>query len=207
MYILDVDILKIIACIAIGYFAGSIPFGLIITYITQSKDIRKTGSGNIGATNVLRTGNKLAALLTLIFDLLKSYLAVWIIDGIFDFPSSLLAGVAAVVGHCFPIWLKMKGGKGVATGFGVFLYWSFPVSIICFVTWVFVLLCFRYVSLASVISATLSPVLFLFTGDTEVFLPSGLIAAVIVYRHSANISRIIHREEPKLSSIKKGHKQ
>ena len=192
-----------------GYFLGSIPFGLILTKISGLGDIRKIGSGNIGATNVLRTGNKKIALFTLLLDGGKGAVAIYLItiilkkvfDNNFDMVGFYQCTVAlsAVVGHCFPIWLKFKGGKGVATGFGVILSLNLYIGIVALLLWVFIAKVFKISSMSALIAFLLIPVL-MFYYETEYiyFLSSFIISLICFIQHRENIKRLINRNEPKI---------
>ena len=192
-----------------GYFLGSVPFGLILTKISGLGDIRKIGSGNIGATNVLRTGNKKIALLTLLLDGSKGALAIYLItiiltkvfDNFFDMVGfyQCTVAISAVVGHCFPIWLRFKGGKGVATGFGVILSLNLNIGIAALLIWVLIAKVFKISSMSALISYFLIPVL-MFYYETEIiyFLSSVLISLVCFVQHKENIKRLINRSEPKI---------
>ena len=192
-----------------GYFLGSIPFGLILTKISGLGDIRKIGSGNIGATNVLRTGNKKIALFTLILDggkgALAIYLITMILPTVFDNNFNMIefyqctVAISAVVGHCFPIWLRFKGGKGVATGFGVILSLNLNIGIVALLIWVLIAKVFKISSMSALIAFILIPVL-MFYYETEIiyFLSSFLISLVCFVQHRENIKRLIKRSEPKI---------
>ncbi len=192
-----------------GYFLGSIPFGLILTKISGLGDIRKIGSGNIGATNVLRTGNKKIALFTLLLDGGKGAVAIYLItiiltkvfDNFFDMVGfyQCTVAISAVVGHCFPIWLKFKGGKGVATGFGVILSLNLNVGIVALIIWVFIAKVFKISSMSALIAYFLIPIL-MFYYETEIiyFFSSFLISLVCFVQHRENIKRLINRSEPKI---------
>ena len=192
-----------------GYFLGSIPFGLILTKISGLGDIRKIGSGNIGATNVLRTGNKKIALLTLLFDGCKGALAIYLISlflqsvfkndfNKFEFYQCTVA-VSAVLGHCFPIWLKFRGGKGVATGFGVILSLNLYIGIVALLLWVFIAKVFKISSMSALIAFLLIPVLmFYYENEYIFFLSSFIISLICFIQHRENIKRLINRNEPKI---------
>ena len=149
------DILNLIIIASYSYLLGSIPFGLILTKIFLKKDIREVGSGNIGTTNVLRTGNKILAITTLILDLLKGYLSIFITLIYFENQISFSA-LICLIGHIFPIWLKLKGGKGVATYLGIILAISYKFFIIFVISWIILSLLFRFASLSSIISTFLT---------------------------------------------------
>ena len=180
-----------------SYFVGSIPFGLLITKIFLKKDIRTVGSGNIGTTNVLRTGNKFLAFATLMFDILKGYISVLITLEFFNdliYFSALICFIA----HIFPVWLKFKGGKGVATYLGIILALSFKFGIIFCITWLLISFIFRYSSLASIIG---SLVVFAYSiifdsGTLSIFL--FIIFIIILYTHRENIVRLKDSKEIKI---------
>ena len=192
-----------------GYFMGSIPFGLLLTKISGLGDIRNIGSGNIGATNVLRTGNKKIALLTLILDGSKGALAIYIVDiytssieldfsNNIDFFQSVVA-VSAVIGHCFPIWLNFKGGKGVATGFGTIIFLNISVGVIALLIWVLIAKLFKISSLSALISYFFIPILMFFFASENTFLVASLLISLICFlKHKENIKRLINRSEIKI---------
>ncbi|WP_298909474.1 glycerol-3-phosphate 1-O-acyltransferase PlsY [uncultured Aliiroseovarius sp.] len=181
-----------------GYLLGSIPFGIVMARLFGLGDLRQIGSGNIGATNVLRTGNKVAAFLTLIGDAGKGGAAVLLARALFAEDAAQLAGFTAFLGHCFPVFLGFKGGKGVATWLGTMLALAFPLGLAACATWLVTALVFRISSLAALVAAALSPVIALAFGWNSLVLISVALAALIFYRHSANIARIIAGEEPRI---------
>jgi glycerol-3-phosphate acyltransferase PlsY len=189
-----------------GYLLGSIPFGVLAAKMGGLGDIRKVGSGNIGATNVLRTGRKDLALFTLIGDSGKGALAVLIARLLFpdNHIAIALAGGAAFAGHLFPVWLKFKGGKGVATFLGVLLAAAWPVGLLACATWLLMALVFRISSLSALTAAALSPILVLMV-DKDLN-PYGYLAAfmaVLVFiRHHENIRRLLKGEEPRIGKKK-----
>lgn len=195
-----------------GYLLGSIPFGLVLTRAAGLGDIRNVGSGNIGATNVLRTGRKDIALATLLLDAGKAAIALllarWFagMAGITDEPQmqiGLIAGGAAFIGHCFPVWLNFKGGKGVATFFGVLFAGIWPLGIVAGVTWLAVATIFRYSSLAALCAAAIAPIMSLIAGyQWWETLFAFVLAALIFWRHSANIARLRAGTEPKIGAKK-----
>ena len=205
----DLNYLVSVSIFIFGYSLGSIPFGLILTRISGLGDIRKIGSGNIGATNVLRTGNKKIALFTLLLDGGKGALAIYLITIIlpkfFDNNFKMIefyqctVAISAVVGHCFPIWLRFKGGKGVATGFGVILSLNLNIGIVALLIWVLIAKVFKISSMSALIAYFLIPVL-MFYYETEIiyFLSSFLISLVCFVQHRENIKRLINRSEPKI---------
>ncbi len=180
-----------------GYFLGSVPFGLILTRIAGLGDIRDIGSGNIGAMNVLRTGNKWLAALTLLFDAGKGAVAV-LIAGRFGPDMAVLAGAGAVVGHLFPLWLRFRGGKGVATALGVLAAIAWEVALLAVLTWLAIALIFRYGSLASMVSLAAAPFYAVWLADPQRTELAGFMAILVILRHHANIRRLIKGEEPKI---------
>ena len=198
----------------ICYLIGSIPFGIILTKLYGIKDLRKIGSGNIGATNVLRTGNKTLALLTLTLDLLKSFVPLFIffksypdltnydvlnhviVDKIF---LMLIFGYFFVLGHCFPIWLKFKGGKGIATSLGVILSIDFFIGLCLLTIWILVFLIFKISSLSALISSTSFPILIFFKYEKVNLLYLSILLTIFVFfTHRANIIRLLKKEEKKI---------
>ena len=196
----DPAMLALVAILA--YLLGSIPFGIVITRAFGLGDLRKIGSGNIGATNVLRTGNKPAAAATLILDAAKGGIAVLIARYSFGEDAAQLAGLAAFLGHLFPIWLGFKGGKGVATFLGILLALAWPVGLAACATWAAAAAITRVSSAAALCAAGLSGLwVFVFNHGTMLLLV--FILTVLVYiRHSANIARIKAGTEPKIGAKK-----
>jgi glycerol-3-phosphate acyltransferase PlsY len=189
------------AAIAGGYLLGSIPFGLLFTRWFGLGDIRKIGSGNIGATNVLRTGRRDVALLTLLADAGKAGAAVLLARYAFGANIGYVAGAAALVGHCWPVWLKFNGGKGVATFFGALLVGLFPAGASAGLIWLIVAFVFRFSSLAALMAAAAAPLLaYVFHGGVWAVAASAVMAAVIFWRHRANIARLVRGEEPRLGA-------
>jgi acyl phosphate:glycerol-3-phosphate acyltransferase len=183
----------------LGYVLGSVPFGLLLTKAAGLGDVRSIGSGNIGATNVLRTGNKPIAIATLLCDVLKGTIPVLIAAHYYDFNASLVAGFAAMAGHIFPMWLGFKGGKGVATLIGVLfgLYW--PIALIFLAVWLAFAFAFKFSSLAALASSMLLPIWALLLGHLELALPLTLLAVIVWITHRANISRLMNQSESKIS--------
>jgi glycerol-3-phosphate acyltransferase PlsY len=180
-----------------GYLLGSIPFGFLIVHLNGKGDIREIGSGNIGATNVLRTGNKNIALITLFLDGLKAAMALLIFEYFYGVNLGLIAGAAALIGHCYPIWLKFKGGKGVATFFGFLLASSWVIAAITGSVWFVVAMISRMSSLAAILAAILTPLIAFSFNDSKLALVSSILAVIIVFRHSENIIRIVKGTESK----------
>jgi acyl phosphate:glycerol-3-phosphate acyltransferase len=191
--------LAIAAALIGGYLLGSIPFGVIVTRLGGAGDVRKIGSGNIGATNVLRTGRKDLAALTLLGDAGKGVLAVLLARAIWGEAAGALAGGAAFAGHLFPVWLRFKGGKGVATALGVMLAASWPVGVLALLTWIVVLAIFRISSLSALTAAVLSPLYAALVHAPEPVRWLILFAAVmVVLRHRPNINRLLKGQEPRV---------
>ncbi|WP_435640208.1 glycerol-3-phosphate 1-O-acyltransferase PlsY [Micavibrio aeruginosavorus] len=187
-----------------GYLLGSIPFGLVLARLGGYGDIRKIGSGNIGATNVLRTGNKPLALLTLILDGGKGALAVLIANHFGSFDAAMAAGLFSILGHCFPVWLQFKGGKGVATTLGMVLALAPFTGLAACATWLVVAFISRISSLSALIAMISMPVsAFLIYHDAKLAAVCAGVAAFVWIRHKANIQRILKGEEPKIGKKKK----
>lgn len=183
-----------------GYLLGSLPFGLILTRLAGQGDLRKVGSGNIGATNVLRTGNKPLALATLILDGGKGALAVLLTTLIFQEPTLLYyAGGGAFLGHLYPIFLKFKGGKGVATFLGTLLAISWPLGLGCCLTWILITLIFRISSLSALVAAIMAPAYSFFIFENSgLAIFTGMLCIMIFTRHRDNIKRLLSGTEPKI---------
>ena len=180
-----------------GYLLGAIPFGLVVTRLAGLGDIRQIGSGSIGATNVLRTGNKRLALLTLILDGGKGGLAV-LVAGAMGQDMAVLAGGGAVVGHCFPIWLRFKGGKGFATFLGTLLAAAPYAGLAACLSWLVVAALFRYSSLATIAAVVLSPLYAYLLADWQRMGLAAFLAVLILVRHHTNIRRLLGGSEPKI---------
>lgn len=192
--------------ILLGYLLGSIPFGLIYTKLSGHGDIRTIGSGNIGATNVLRTGNKTLAVLTLLSDALKGFSAVLLLQKINFLPNFDLAlltcAFASIIGHIFPIWLKFKGGKGVATAIGVIIALNWPIALGLLGTWVLIACITRISSLSALIGFAASIFYSFFIDDRNFTYFLVAVTLVITYKHKENISRLIKGTEPKIGQKK-----
>ncbi|HDR28474.1 glycerol-3-phosphate 1-O-acyltransferase PlsY [Rhodovulum sp.] len=182
----------------LAYLLGAVPFGIVMARLFGLGDLRKIGSGNIGATNVLRTGNKPAAFLTLVLDAAKGGIAVLIARVAVGEDAAQLAGFAAFLGHLFPVYLGFKGGKGVATFLGTLLALAWPVGLAACGTWLAVAAALRYSSLSALVAAALSPVWAIVLGHGETAVLAALLAALILVRHAANIRRLIAGTEPKI---------
>jgi acyl phosphate:glycerol-3-phosphate acyltransferase len=194
-----------------AYLLGSIPFGLVFTRLFGAGDVRKSGSGNIGATNVARVAGPVPALLTLLFDFAKGAVPVWMAAGVSNQSATwmMIAALAALVGHCFPIWLKFRGGKGVATAAGAFLVLCPAALLGSVILFLIVVFFWRYVSLASISAAAAMPLLIYLLWAPRhappMIITFGALAAavIIVYKHDANIQRLVQGEESKFSFGKK----
>ncbi|MFK0299338.1 glycerol-3-phosphate 1-O-acyltransferase PlsY [Brevundimonas sp. NPDC090276] len=192
-----------------GYLLGSIPFGVILTRAAGAGDVRNIGSGNIGATNVLRTGRKDLAIATLILDAGKGAVALLIARYLFGEVAGAIAGGAAFMGHLFPVWLGFKGGKGVATFFGLILAACWPLGLMAAATWLIVAFALRYSSLAALVAAALTP-LYALLPLPALGLPApasililAVVTAVLIYiRHHENIARLLKGVEPKIGAKK-----
>jgi len=197
-----VDILHGFIAIGVGYLAGSIPFGLLLARAFGQGDIRNIGSGNIGATNVLRTGRKDIAALTLILDAAKAGLTGWLIQQWLGVPFGYIAATAALIGHCYPVWLKFKGGKGVATFFGGLFALVWPIGIVAAVTWLATAVIFRYSSLGALVACVVCTIAAFFFVAPAAATMVGVMSAIILWRHRENINRLRRGEESKIG--KKG---
>ncbi len=200
---LSVDLIWALDCLLFGYLFGSIPFGFLLTKYFGLGDVRDIGSGNIGATNVLRTGNKKVAALTLACDMLKGLLPVLILE--YGFEEHILASFAALgalLGHCYPVWLKFKGGKGVATGLGVLFGLGHFVGLACAIAWLFMAVVLKRSSLSALVAIGLAPIFMYVIGDPSFTIAVLLIAIIIFVRHRANIARLINGTEPKIGEKK-----
>ncbi len=189
------------AAAAFGYLLGSIPFGLVLTRLAGLGDVRAIGSGSIGATNVLRTGNKGLAALTVFPDGGKGAAAVFL-GAMYGPDTAVLAGGGAFIGHLFPVWLKFKGGKGFATFLGVMLAASWPAGLLCCLTWLAVALLLRYSSLATLIAALAGPGYAYWLGNWQIVELAAFMTVLIFIRHHQNIRRLLTGAEPKIGAKK-----
>ncbi|MBD8678213.1 glycerol-3-phosphate 1-O-acyltransferase PlsY [Sphingomonas sp. CFBP 13720] len=193
----DISSLPTVAAVLIGYLLGSVPWGILLTRVAGAGDLRTIGSGNIGATNVLRTGRKGLAAATLLLDLLKGAVAVWIAAALLP-GHELAAGVAAFIGHCYPVWLRFRGGKGVATMMGVVVALHWESGLAYAVVWIGLLASLRISSVAGIAAAISAPIVAAWAGRFDLVLPFLGLAAVLVWKHRANIERLIAGREPKI---------
>ena len=186
-----------LSVVILSYLLGSIPFGYLLTKLAGYGDIRKIGSGNIGATNVLRTGNKKLAALTLLLDGGKGAVAVLLVHALFP-DEAPLAGLAVFIGHILPVWLDFKGGKGVATAIGVLTALSWQVGLVVMALWLLIAYASRYSSLAALISLGISPALVVVFGEGDWMWLAVSMFMLIVWKHSANIERLLKGKESKI---------
>ncbi len=182
----------------VGYLLGSIPFGLVLTRLAGTQDLRSIGSGNIGATNVLRTGRKGLAAATLLLDALKGTLAVILAGYFAGAEAAMLAGLGAFLGHLFPVWLKFKGGKGVAVYIGILIGLFWPAAILFCVIWLATALVSRYSSLSALIASFITPIFIWWQGHLMLAALSALLTLLLFYMHRANISRLLAGTEGKI---------
>ncbi len=189
----------LVAVAVLGYLLGSVPFGMVITRALGLGDLRQIGSGNIGATNVLRTGNKGAALATLLLDAGKGGVAVLLARALVGAEDAAqVAGFAAFLGHLFPVWLKFRGGKGVATFLGTLMALHWPLGLACCATWVVVALVARISSLAALVTAASSTFWMMYLGQGRMIVLGAALTVLVFLRHSANIARLRAGTEPKI---------
>ena len=186
----------------LSYLLGSIPFGVVITRAMGLGDLRQIGSGNIGATNVLRTGNKGAAAATLVLDAAKGGVAVLIARRLVGEDAAQIAALFAFLGHLYPVWLGFRGGKGVATFLGTLLAIAWPVGLAACATWAVTAAVSRISSLSALVAAALSPVWLLVFGQSQMLLLVILLAALVFWRHAANIARLRAGTEPRIGARK-----
>lgn len=198
-----IELIPAIIAIAGGYLMGSIPFGLVLTKAAGLGDIRDIGSKSIGATNVLRTGRKDIAFATMILDGAKAGIALLIFRELYNSDIGFIAGAAAFLGHCFPVWLGFKGGKGVATFFGTLLFGMWPVGVICALIWLCMAFVFRFSSLSALVAAIAAPlVAFAFHASPIAIGAISVLAVLIFIRHKDNITRLMAGVEPKIGAKK-----
>ena len=188
--------MEIFLVILVSYLMGSIPFGYILTKVFLKKDIREIGSGNIGATNVLRTGNKSIGYLTLTFDILKAAIPVLFIK--INYPDLIhISALSVFIGHVFPIWMKFKGGKGVATYVGILICMSLNLGIVFIISWLIIFFISKYSSLGSILSSLIIPIFIFFNSNYEIEYFFIIMFVFILYTHRENVKRLINKEESK----------
>lgn len=198
MPVFDSTTTQLIIWAAIGYLMGSVPFGMIVARVMGLGNLRQIGSGNIGATNVLRTGSKAAAALTLLFDAGKGAVAVLLARALAGDDAAQVAALAAFVGHCYPVWLSFKGGKGVATFLGLWLALDWRVGVACCLTWLVAAAIWRISSLGALAAAALSTTWVMILTDGSTFLLGVVLTLLIYWRHRENLARIKAGTEPKI---------
>ncbi|TCL70471.1 glycerol-3-phosphate 1-O-acyltransferase PlsY [Rhizobium sp. BK251] len=196
----DITLPIALAALAIGYLLGSIPFGLVLTRAAGLGDVRKIGSGNIGATNVLRTGNKKLAAATLLLDALKGTAAVWITHHFFGEEAGILAGFAAFIGHLFPVWIGFRGGKGVATYMGILLGMAPEMVLVFAVVWLALAFTTRYSSLSALVATLVIPVALWILGAEKIAAAMALMTLITWWKHKANIVRLMAGTESKIGA-------
>lgn len=186
----------------LGYLSGSVPFGLVLTKLAGLGDVRAIGSGNIGATNVLRTGNKMLAAATLLLDALKGTVPAALAYSFLGVEAGVIAGFAAFLGHIFPVWLGFKGGKGVATYIGVMFGLNWRMGLLFLLVWIATAAITRYSSLSALVAMLVVPVVQYLTGDPKIAIVAAVMTVIAYSKHHANISRLLSGEESKIG--KKG---
>ncbi len=189
-----------LAALAVGYLLGSIPFGLVLTRMAGLGDVRSIGSGSIGATNVLRTGNKKLAVATMLLDALKGTVAVLVCSHLFGAEAGLLAGFAAFIGHIFPVWIGFRGGKGVATYIGILLALAPAMVLLFAVVWLAFAFLTRYSSLSALVATLVIPVALWILGPEKIAAAMTLMSVICWWKHKANISRLTAGTESKIGS-------
>jgi glycerol-3-phosphate acyltransferase PlsY len=190
---------EMLFALALGYVFGSVPFGLVLTRLAGKGDVRKIGSGNIGATNVLRTGSKTLAALTVVFDCLKATVAIVLARLLFGAETQPFAAAGAFVGHLYPVWLKFRGGKGVATLLGVLIALLWPAALVYAAVWIFLLMTLRISSLAGMTAAVTAPIVALTLHSSYLFMLLGF-AVLVLWKHRENILRLSKGAEPRIGS-------
>ena len=197
------DLLPLLYAAVFGYLCGSVPFGLLLTRAAGLGDIRAIGSGNIGATNVLRTGNRWLAAATLLLDAAKAAMPVLLARGLWGEEAAMLAGLGAFVGHCFPVWLGFKGGKGVAVFIGSLLALSWPVGLIFCAVWLFIAFARKFSSLAALTAGATAPIFAYVVVDERLAGTAAVMALLLFFQHRENINRLIAGTEPTIGGSKK----
>ena len=195
---IETSVTLLILWAVIGYLMGSVPYGMVLARVMGLGNLREIGSGNIGATNVLRTGNKAAAAGTVLLDGAKGAVAVLIARAVTGEDAAQLAGLMAFLGHCFPVWLGFKGGKGVATFLGLMLALAWPVGIACCLTWLVAAAVTRISSMAAIVAASFSTLWMIFLGHMGALVLGAVLTILVFVRHAANIRRLRAGTEPKI---------
>jgi glycerol-3-phosphate acyltransferase PlsY len=198
----NVAAMPALLALVLGYLSGSVPFGLILTRMAGLGDVRSIGSGNIGATNVLRTGNKGLAAATLVLDALKGTVPALLATSFVGVEAGIIAGFAAFIGHIFPVWLGFKGGKGVATYIGVIFGLDWRMGLLFLLVWIGTAVIFRYSSLAALVATVAIPVVEWISGDVRIAALAAVMSIIVWIKHNANISRLLSGTESKIG--KKG---
>ncbi len=198
MPVFDSTTTQLIIWAAIGYLMGSVPYGMIVARVMGLGNLRQIGSGNIGATNVLRTGSKAAAALTLLFDAGKGAVAVLLARALAGDDAAQVAALAAFVGHCYPVWLSFKGGKGVATFLGLWLALDWRVGVACCLTWLVAAAVWRISSVGALVAAALSTTWIMVLTDGSAFALGAILTLLVLWRHRANLARLKAGTEPRI---------
>ena len=194
------SVLEFLAALVFGYLCGSVPFGVLLTRLAGAPDVRTVGSGNIGATNVLRTGRKTLAAATLLGDMLKGTLAVSVANSVFGGEAAMCAALGAFLGHLFPVWLRFKGGKGVATYVGLLLGLAWPAAIAFCLIWLAVAALTRYSSLAALTASAATPLFLWWRGEDADAILFAAFSVLLWVMHRGNIERLLHGGESKIGS-------
>ena len=200
----NLPVASLILSLLFGYLLGSTPFGLVLTRLAGRGDVRAIGSGNIGATNVLRTGSKGLAAATLLGDALKGTVAVLVAGAVWPDPAAIAAAIGAFLGHLFPLWLKFRGGKGVATYIGILIGLAWPLALAFCGIWIFVALLSRYSSLAALVASLATPALFLVTGNSLLAATFAVLTLILWIRHRDNIGRLLRGAESRIGESRTG---
>ncbi len=195
---LDSSMTQLILWAAIGYLMGSVPYGMLIARVMGLGNLRNIGSGNIGATNVLRTGNKTAAALTVLFDAGKGAMAVLLARVLAGEDAAQIAALTAFLGHCYPVWLNFRGGKGVATFLGLWLALDWQVGIACCLTWLVAAAVWRISSVGALVAAALSTTWIMVLTDGSAFALGAILTLLVLWRHRANLARLKAGTEPRI---------
>jgi len=197
------DLLPLLYALVLGYFCGSVPFGLLLTRAAGLGDIRTIGSGNIGATNVLRTGNRWVAFFTLVLDAAKAALPILVARQFWGEDAAMLAAVGAFLGHCYPVWLGFKGGKGVAVMIGSLLTLAWPVCLIFCAVWLLIAFTRKLSSLAALTASATAPIFAYLLGSERLALTVVVLALVLFFQHRSNIARLLDGSEPTIGDGEK----